>query len=154
MTRSTAVALALSCGMLTGVLAAPASGADVRIGVNVGVPPVVVAPPAPVVVAPRRPVVVAPAPVVVAPAPPVVVAPGVPLYYYGNSYYTFYNNAWFVGPAYAGPWTFIPAARVPRTIVRVPRAYHHIPPGHAKHFAGAAPWAHGHGKGKANKGKD
>lgn len=120
---------------------APVGAADVRIGVNIGPPPVVVAPPAPVVVAPPVPVVVAPPPA------PVVIAPGVPVYYYGASYYTYYNNAWFVGPAYAGPWAYVPAARVPHAIVGVPRAYYRIPPGHAKH-AGPPPWAHGHGKHK------
>jgi hypothetical protein len=109
----------------------PAAAADVRIGVNIGPPPVVVAPPAPVVVAPPA---------------PVVIAPGVPVYYYGASYYTHYDGGWFVGPAYAGPWTYVPVARVPRAIVGVPGAYYRMPPGHAKHFAGPPPWAHGHGK--------
>jgi|SRR5438128_1354356 len=118
-------------GALSSVIAA-----DVRIGVNIGGPPVVVAPP-PVFVAP-------PAPVVVAPPAPVVITPGVPVYYYGASYYTYYNGAWFVGPAYAGPWAYVPVARVPRAIVAVPGAYYRIPPGHGRHFAGPPPWAHGH----------
>src|SRR5216117_2399716 len=80
-------------GALSSVIAA-----DVRIGVNIGGPPVVVAPP----------------PVFVAPPAPVVITPGVPVYYYGASYYTYYNGAWFVGPAYAGPWAYVPVARVPR----------------------------------------
>ena len=79
-----------------GGMCSPAAAADVRIGVNVGVP-------APVVVAPAAPIVVAPAPVYVAPPPPVVVAPGAPVYFYGSSYYTHYNRAWFVGPGYGGP---------------------------------------------------
>lgn len=60
-----------------------ASAADVRFGVNIGVPP----------------------PVVVAPAPPVYVEPSAPAYFYGDSYYTYYNGAWFAGPHHGGPWT-------------------------------------------------
>ena len=106
----------------------PAAAADVRVGVNIGVPGVVVVPPAPVVV-----------------APPVVIAPGVPVYYYGANYYTHYNGAWFLGPGYAGPWAYVPVARVPRPIIAVPHAYLRMPPGHARHIAGPPPWAHGHG---------
>ena len=102
----------------------PAAAADVRIGVNIGVP----------------------APVVVAPPPPVVVAPGAPVYFYGSSYYTYYNRAWFVGPGYGGPWAFVPVARVPRPIIAVPHAYLHVLPGH-HHIAGPPPWAYGHGHG-------
>jgi hypothetical protein len=111
-------------GALTSVAAA-----DVRIGVNVGVPGVVVAPPPPVVVAP-------------VPVAPVVIAPGVPVYYYGTSYYTFYNGAWFLGPGYGGPWRYVPVARVPRPIIAVPHAYLHVPH-HGHHIAGPAPWPHG-----------
>ena len=111
----------------------PAAAADVRIGVNIGVP-------APVVVAPA-------APVFVAPPPPVVVATGAPVYFYGSSYYTYYNRAWFVGPGYGGPWAFVPGGRVPRPIIAVPHAYLRVPPGHAHHIAGPPPWAHGHGHG-------
>ena len=113
----------------------PAAAADVRIGVNVGVP---------------APFVVAPAPVVVAPAPPVFVAPGAPVYFYGSSYYTYYNRAWFVGPGYGGPWAFVPVARVPRPIIAVPHAYLHVPRGHGHHFAGPPPWPHGHGHGRGH----
>jgi hypothetical protein len=116
----------------------PVGAADVRIGVNIGPPPVVVAPPAPVVVVP--------------PPAPVVIAPGVPVYYYGASYYTYYNGGWFIGPAYAGPWAYVPARRVPHAIVAVPGAYYRMPPGHAKQFAGPPPWAHGNGRGHG-KGK-
>jgi hypothetical protein len=100
-----------------------ADAADVRIGVNIGVPgPVVVAPPA-----------------------PVVIAPGSPVYYYGTSYYTFHDGGWYLGPAYGGPWTFVPVARVPRPIIAVPHAYHRMPPGHVHHIAGPPPWHYGHG---------
>jgi hypothetical protein len=116
----------------------PVAAADVRIGVNVGVPGVVVAPPAPVFVAPPAPVVV---------APPVVIAPGTPVYYYGTHYYTYYHGAWFLGPGYGGPWAYVPVARVPRPIIAVPHAYLRMPPGQARHIAGPPPWAHGHGHG-------
>src|SRR5438094_4045282 len=108
MARQFAVASVVAVAALTlGGLVSPVVAADVRIGVNIGPPPVVVAPAAPVFVAPP---------------PPVVVAPGVPVYYYGASYYTYYNGGWFVGPGYGGPWAFVPRARVPRAIVAVPGA--------------------------------
>ena len=122
---------ALGVVALGGALS-PAAAADVRVGVHIGVPGIVVAPPAPVVVVP---------------APPVVIATGVPVYYYGASYYTHYNGAWFYGPAYGGPWAYVPVARVPRPIIAVPNAYLRVPPGHAHHIAGPPPWAHGHGRG-------
>jgi hypothetical protein len=128
-----------------GGMCSPAAAADVRIGVNVGVP-------APVVVAPAAPVYVAPAPVYAASPPPVVVAPGAPVYFYGSSYYTYYNRAWFVGPGYGGPWAFVPVARVPRPIIAVPHAYLRVPPGHGRHFAGPPPWPHGHGHGHGHGG--
>jgi hypothetical protein len=91
MTRSLVLAT-FTVGALVAGSAVSASAADVRIGVNIGVP-------APVVVAPAP-------PVVVAPPPPVVVAPGAPVYFYGNGYYTFYNGAWFVAEHHGGPWGY------------------------------------------------
>jgi len=133
MTRGITASVMIVGALIVCGFVAPASAADVRIGVNIGAPPVVVAPPPPVVVAP-------PAPVVVAPPAPVVIVPGAAVYYYGASYYTFSNGAWFVGPAYGGPWAFVPVARVPRAIIALPHAYYRIPPGHGRHYAGPPPW--------------
>lgn len=130
MTRSIFVAV-VSLGVLAvGGALSPAASADVRVGVHIGVPGVVVAPPAPVIV-----------------APPVVIAPGTPIYYYGANYYTFHNGAWFLTPFYGSPWVHVPRPRVPQPIVGVPRAYYRIPPQQAAHFAGPPPWPHGHGHG-------
>jgi hypothetical protein len=137
MTRWIAALSVFTLGVLAVGAFAPADAADVRIGVNIGVPAVVVAPPAPVVV-----------------APPVVIAPGAPVYYYGTSYYTFHNGAWFLGAAYGGPWAYVPVARVPHPIIAVPHAYYRMPPGHARGFAGPPPWAHGHGHGKHKPRRD
>lgn len=135
MTRKVFVVSIFGLGVLAlGGVLSPASAADVRIGVNIGVPPVVVAPP-----------------VFVAPPAPVVIAPGTPIYYYGTSYYTFHNGAWFLTPSYGSPWGYVPRARVPHAIVGVPRAYHRIPHHHAAHFAGPHPWAHDHGRGHGHK---
>ena len=144
MTRWIAVSV-VALGVVTVSALSPADAADVRIGVNFGVPaPVVVAPPFPGVVAPPF-VVAPPAPIVVAPPPPVVIAPGVPVYFYGSSYYTYHHRAWFAGPGYGGPWTFVPVGRVPRPIIAVPNAYLYVPRGHHHHIAGPPPWAYGHG---------
>ena len=83
-----------------------ASAADVRIGVNVGIP---------------APVIVAPPVVIMAPPPPVVVAPGTPTYFYGGNYFTFYQGAWFMAPRHGGPWAHSPG---PPPWERHPRARH------------------------------
>jgi hypothetical protein len=106
-----------------------AAAADVSIGVHFGIP---------------APVVVAPAPVVVAPPPPVVIAPGAPVYYYGASYYTHHNGAWFAGPGHGGPWNHVHVRRVPRPIIAVPHAYLHVPRGHGHHIHGHRHGHHGH----------
>jgi hypothetical protein len=40
------------------------------------------------------------------PSPGIYVGVGssYPLFYYGSSYYYSYNNAWYYGPSYRGPW--------------------------------------------------
>ena len=131
MTRWIVVVSIFTLGVVAlGGALSPVAAADVRIGVNIGVPGVVVAPPVPVVVPP---------------APPVVIAPGAPVYYYGTHHYTYFNGAWFLGPGHGGPWAYVPVARVPRPIIAVPHAYLRMPPGHAQHIAGPPPWAHRHG---------
>lgn len=87
--RIAATVLCLLGAMSADGLRSSASAADVRIGVNVGIP---------------APVVVVPAPVVVAPTPPVVITPGTPAYFYGENYFTFHSGAWFVAPRHGGPW--------------------------------------------------
>jgi hypothetical protein len=143
MTRSIPVLglVALSVVVVGGALS-PAAAGGVHVGVHVGLPGVAVVAPAPVYAAP----------VVVAPPPPVIISPGVPVYYYGSHYYTHYNRAWFVGPAYGGPWSYVPYARVPRPIIAVPQAYVHVPHGHGRHIAGPPPWGHGHGRGHGGHG--
>ena len=128
------------------VMPAPVQADSVSIGVNIGSPP----PPPP--------------PMVIAAPPQLVVVPGTPVYYapslsvnffaYGGRYYTHNNGAWFMSPAYGGPWTFVAVDRVPQPVLAVPVAYYKVPPGHMKGGGGPPPWA-GHGKGpKHNKWKD
>ena len=88
MIRMFALAAVFTLGTLTvGGALYSASAEGVRIGVNIGIP-------APVIVAPTPSVVTA----------PIVITPGAPVYFYGGSYYTFYNGVWLVGGAHAGPW--------------------------------------------------
>ena len=132
--RGTSLVIALAAG----VLAAPARGADVHIGINIGVPP----PPPPVAVE-------APPPLVVVPRTPVYYAPELPYnyFYYGGLYYTFHDGNWFHAASYAGPWTFVAIERLPRPILAVPVTYYKVKPGHWKEH-GPPPWAgHGHGRG-------
>jgi len=127
------------------VLAAPARGADVHIGINIGVPP----PPPPVVVE-------APPPLVVVPRTPVYYAPSLPYnyFYYGGLYYTFHGDHWFHAASFNGPWSFVTVERVPRPLLTVPVGYYRVPPGPCKKH-GPPPWAghgheHGHGHGKGH----
>ncbi|MFC4275345.1 hypothetical protein [Achromobacter aloeverae] len=73
---------ALTVGMSTAALA------DVSIGVNIGAPPVYVAPPPPVYVAPPAPVYAPPPPVYYGPAPAVVVpGPAIVIGWHGDRYW-------------------------------------------------------------------
>jgi hypothetical protein len=153
--------LAATVGVATMALCVSAAvAADVKIGVNIGVPappvPVVVAPTPPVVVAPGPPVVVAPPPIVFAAPPALVVVPGSPVYYVpsanfnvfvlGGRYYSLHEGTWFMAPNHSGPWGVVPADRVPQPVRAVPHAYYKIPPGHAKKM-GAPGVPPGHAKG-------
>ena len=129
-------------------LAASAShAADVKIGINIGVP----APP---------PLVVAPPPLVLAP-PPLVVVAGTPvhhvpsasfnLFVYDGRYYSHHNGGWFVAAGPRAPWTAIAIERVPRPVLAVPVKHYKIRPGHARkaepHGGGFCP------PGQAKKGR-
>src|SRR5437764_13812028 len=115
--RPTSIVIALAAGLL----AAPARGADVHIGINIGVPP----PPPPIVVE-------TPPPLVVVPRTPVYYAPGVPynFFYYDGLYYVFHAGYWFSATTSRGPWVY--ARRVPRPVRAVPVRYHTVPDGRAK----------------------
>src|SRR5690348_3122328 len=124
MTRKIVVstmAMLLCAGLMT---APGAHAADVHVGINIGVPP-----PPPVVIE-------SPPPLVVVPQSPVYYAPSLPFnyFYYGGLYYTFHEGHWFSAGSYAGPWTYITVARVPRPVIAVPVRYYKVPPGHAKHY--------------------
>jgi hypothetical protein len=158
--------LAGSVGVATIALwLSAAIAADVRIGVNIGVPaPVVVAPaPAVVVAPPGPPVVVAPPPLVFAAPPALVVVPGSPVSYvpsanfnvfvFGGRYYSLHDGAWFMAPNHSGPWAMVPAERVPHSVLAVPPAYYKIPPGHAKKMgAPGVPPGHANGARGGKKG--
>ena len=114
--------------------------AQIHIGITIGTP----LPPPPIVVT-------APPQLVVIPGGPVSYAPAVPYNYfvYGGKYYVIHEGAWFVGPAYRGPWTFVAVEKVPKPVLQVPVAYYKIPPGHLKE-QGPHP-GKGHGKGPKHK---
>src|SRR3989475_12979112 len=99
--RRTSFVIALAAGLL----AAPARGADVHIGINIGVPP----PPPPVVVE-------APPPLMVVPQTPVYYAPSLPYnyFYYGGVYSTLHDDHWVYPPSFNGPWAFVTVERLPR----------------------------------------
>jgi hypothetical protein len=132
----------LALVVLSVLFAAPVSGVDVHIGVNVGVPP---PPPPPIVIE-------APPPLVIVPGSPVYYAPSLPynFFYYDGAYYAFHDSHWFLASSAHGPWTYV--RRVPRPVLAVPVRYYRVPPGQLKKH-GPPPWAghghgHGHGHGK------
>jgi hypothetical protein len=84
----------LSFMLLIVFLASPAH-AQVNINVQIGEPPPVV--------------VYSPPPMVLMPEPQMYVAVGVPydIYFVSGRYYYFYEDHWFWGPGYSGPWTYM-----------------------------------------------
>ena len=135
--RQRLVPAAHAIALLVIALAWPSAGgaADVRVGVNVGVP----LPPPPIVVA-------GPPQLVVVPGSPVFYAPSlsVNFFAYGGRYYTFHEGAWFWARSHRGPWVFVAPERVPRPVLAVPVAYYKVPPGHMKHAGGPHGRDHGH----------
>ena len=121
------------------VLMPGVSSGDTSINVNIGPPP----------------------PIVLAAPPPLVVVPGVPVVSYAPSiqvdlffvdkrWYYPYGGHWYVGPSYRGPWTYMPAGKLPRSIVVVPARYYKVPPGHLKKVGGGGPPGHAQGKGQGH----
>lgn len=117
----------LLVGVLTGVVMAATelvAGADVQVNVAIGVPP------PPVVALPWHPRLV-----IVPTTPAVQYAPDVDVnfFWFGGSYYTFHEGAWFVAPAWNGPWVFVQTVQVPRAIRIVPARYYRVPPRYVAH---------------------
>lgn len=67
------------------------------------------APPVPKIVLP------APPPMIWLPDPQVYVAHDSPhhIFFHSGRYYLFHQDAWFIGPAYNGPWSVIKAKQLP-----------------------------------------
>lgn len=93
------------------------------------------------------------------PGPPAfVVVPGARVYYaprgpanvffYANQYWVFVDGAWYVGPAWSGPWVVVAAPYVPLPILQVPVRYYPVPPAHWKGWRRDAPprWESRHGR--------
>ena len=93
---------------------------SLRLGINIGATPRVVA----------------------IPGTPVYHVPSMPYNYfiYGGHYYLFHEGMWLSAASYNGPWTAIAIERVPRPILGVPVEYYKRPPGHWKKH-GPPPWA-------------
>ena len=119
------------------MMASPAAGTDVHVGINIGVP----LPPPTVVVEEPPPMVVVPT------TPAVLYVPSLPynVFVYHGRYYSQHRGAWFYGPSYHGPWVVMAPRRVPRPILVVPAAYYRVPPGHWHHDGHGHRGGHGHG---------
>ena len=100
--------------------AGPALAADVKIGINIAVPP--------------PPLVLAPPPLVVVSGTPVHHVPTASfnLFVYHGRYYSHHNGAWFVAAGPRSPWTAIAVETVPKPVLGVPVKHYKIPPGRAK----------------------
>jgi len=101
------IAQTLTIGMGFAVLIFGLTGngparAGVNVNINIGAPPVVVAPPPPVEVQ-------APPEMVYLPEPGVYVAVGIPfdLFFISGRYYYFHGGNWFWASGYGGPWAHV-----------------------------------------------
>jgi hypothetical protein len=105
------------------------AGANVNIGINLGVLP----------------------PLVAVPASPVVYAPSVSANYfgYGGQFYVFTGGAWYVSGGFNGPWSVLGSAHVPPPILAVPVRYYRRPPPAWRDWRHDAPphWKPGRGRG-------
>jgi hypothetical protein len=53
------------------------------------------------------------------------------VYFYGGTWYRYYNNYWFRSSSYNGGWNYIDQSRVPQVIIVIPPEYvHYVPPGY------------------------
>ncbi len=96
--------------------------------------------------------------------PPLVVVPEVRavqyvpsvsanLFFYGNQYWAYANNGWYVSRGYNGPWVVVAPQVVPRPVLLVPVSYYRVPPGHWKQWQRKSPphWGHEWGQEWAHK---
>lgn len=96
--------------------------------------------------------------------PPLVVVPEVRavqyvpsasanLFFYGNQYWVYANNGWYVSRGYNGPWVVVAPQVVPRPVLLVPVSYYRVPPGHWKQWQRKYPpqWGHEWGQEWAHK---
>ncbi len=100
-----------------------AANVNFNVGVNVGVPPVVISAP-PNFVAP--------------PELGFYVAVGVPydIFFYGNRYWLCRGNAWFASPYYNGPWVSVGFGNVPYLIRKYPlNRVHYFRDNYYRHHA-------------------
>jgi hypothetical protein len=54
----------------------------------------------------------------------------VDVFRYGGSYYCYYQNVWYLGRTYAGPW--LQVERIPRVFYQINAGYFRTPPGWAR----------------------
>ena len=74
---------------------------------------------------------------------------GVDILFYHGYWYRPYRGFWYRSPSYAGPWVYLPAARVPHVLVALPPGYRRLPPGyrpipHAELRRNWERWEHEH----------
>ncbi len=102
---------------LFGVSLASNAAAGVDVHINLGVPP------PPTVVFESEPNVV------LVPRTRVYYVPGLDydLYRYGDNWYVNRDGYWYRSSSYRGPFAPVVYERVPRSIVVIPRQYHHHP---------------------------
>jgi len=101
----------LKLAVLGSILALPPlvqAGVSVNIGIDLPAPPALAA----------------------VPGTPVMYAPAVNAnyFFYGEQYYAFAGGAWYVSPAYGGPWAVVAPEFVPRPILTVPVRYYRVAP--------------------------
>ena len=122
------------CGVLVLVagVVATVGAAHAQVGVNIGIQ--------------------LPGPPTFVPVPqaPVYYAPGAPanMFFYGDQYWVFANDAWYVGPNWTGPWALVAPVYIPAPILRVPVRYFRAAPVAWRHWNRQAPprWQRSYGR--------
>ena len=108
--------------LLAAIILPFTAGADVQVGISIGIPPPIVFP--------------APPELVVIPSGPsyIYMVPGtVGVYFYGGYWYRSYGGYWYRAVSYNDPWVPIEVGLVPAPVVVVPGDYIlNMPPGYRR----------------------
>lgn len=102
------------------LLTSASARSEINVNIGINVPPAIV--------------VKTPPSVAVIPGTYVYFAPDIndEVFFYGGWWWRPYNGRWYRAVEFGDPWVVIEIGRVPGVLLRVPRDYRNLPPGHHK----------------------